>query len=177
MSKKYDDPVAKSIEAAWVARNTGMSNGSMAAENGLAERRREREREEERRRRNQTSTDANSKVICTELHRQGLLSREDQLLGLRYVREHLTSRHERGYHVWAIPVVRRMRRSKRATAFWHRLAKARADHIAFTYGDESRRNRWGQLLCAIGHPTCYLLGGIVGEQNCRSLYSSAFGTE
>ncbi|MGE0282745.1 MAG: hypothetical protein AB7P20_19330 [Rhizobiaceae bacterium] len=173
MAPKYEDPVAKSIEAAFIARNTGMSNGSMAAANGLADRRREREREQERQRKKQTSTDENSKVICTELHRQGLLSREDHPLGLRYVREHLTPRHERGYHVWAIPVVRRMRQSKRVTAFWHRLAKARADHIAYLYGDDSRRNRCGQLLCAIGHPACYLIGGFVDEQNWRSVYQSA----
>ncbi|MGE0283422.1 MAG: hypothetical protein AB7P20_22775 [Rhizobiaceae bacterium] len=169
MAPKYEDPVAKSIEAAFIARTTGMSNGSMAAANGLADRRREREREQERQRKKQANSDADSKVICTELHRQGLLSREDRTMGLRYVREHLTPRHERGYHAWAIPVVRRMRRSKRATAFWHRLAKARADHIAFTYGDKRRHNRWGQLLCAIGHPVCYIIGSFIGAQDWQTL--------
>lgn len=171
MAPKYEDPVAKSIEAAFIARNTGMSNGSMAAANGLADRRREREREQERQRKRQSNSDADSKVICTELYRQGLFSREDRLLGLRYVRAHLTPRHERGYHAWAIPVVRKMRRSRRVSLFWHQLAKARADHIASVYGDTSRRNRLGQLLCAIGHPACYLIGGIAREQSWQTLSS------
>lgn len=113
-----------------------------------------------------------AKVICTELHRQGLFDRSDYLLGLRYVREHLTERHERGYHAWAISVVRTMRRSPRASEFWRKLAQARADHIAFVYGDLSRRNRFGALLCAIGHPVCYAIGGFVGEQDWRALYTA-----
>ena len=114
--------------------------------------------------------DEEAKLICTELNRQGLLDRGDYLLGLRFVREHLSERHERGYHAWAISVVRTMRRSKRATHFWLILARARADHIAFVYGDVSRRNRFGAMLCAIGHPVCYLIGGMVGEQDWRVLY-------
>lgn len=111
-------------------------------------------------------------VICTELHRQGLLAREDYLLSYRHLRERLTPRHERGYHAWAIAVVRAMRRSKRATAFWSLLAHARADHIAFLYGDAARRNRFGALLCAVGHPVCYVIGGFVSEQDWRALYRS-----
>ncbi|WP_374630643.1 hypothetical protein [Pannonibacter indicus] len=109
-------------------------------------------------------TEKKDKVICTELVRQGLFDRADYLLGARYVEEHLTERHVRGYHAWGLPVVRKMRRSPRATAFWRKLAQARADHIAFLYGDASRRNRLGAVLCAIGHPACYLIGGMVGEQ-------------
>lgn len=114
--------------------------------------------------------DEKSKVICTELHRQHLMSRDDYMLGLRFVREHLTARHERGYHAWAVPVVRSMRRSKRATAFWSVLARARADHIAYLYGDVSRRNRFGALLCAVGHPVCFVIGGLVGEKDWQALY-------
>ncbi|WP_325488006.1 hypothetical protein [Pelagibacterium sp.] len=109
-------------------------------------------------------------MICTELVRQGLFDRDDYLLGARHVEKHLSEQHMRGYHAWALPVVRSMRRSRRATAFWRTLARARADHIAFLHGDTARRNRFGAFLCAIGHPVCYLIGGLVGEQDWRSLY-------
>jgi hypothetical protein len=119
--------------------------------------------------------DEESKVICTRLHQVGLMSRSDYLLGLRFVRENLTERHERGYHAWAIGVVRWMRRSSRATAFWSWLASARADHIAHFYGDTARRNRFGAVLCALGHSVCYLIGGLVGEQDWRALYRDEAG--
>lgn len=124
-----------------------------------------------RKRRADEAAEQNSKVICTELHRQGLMTRADYHLGARFASEHLTERHYRGYHVWALPVVRHMRRSKRATAFWRKLAVARADHIAYLHGDTARRNRLGALLCTIGHPVCYALGGLVREQEWQLLYN------
>lgn len=131
---------------------------------------REKKKKAEEDIKNKKKTDEDAKVICTELVRQGLLGRADYLAGARYVEEHLTDRHMRGYHAWALPVVRHMRRSRRATAFWRVLAQARADHIAFLNGDTSRRSRLGALLCAIGHPVCYLIGGLVREPDWRALY-------
>lgn len=126
--------------------------------------------QEQTTKKNNTAADEDAKVICTELVRQGMLGRADYLAGARYVEEHLTDRHMRGYHAWALPVVRHMRRSRRATAFWRVLAQARADHIAFLNGDAARRSRLGALLCAIGHPVCYLIGGLVREPDWRALY-------
>lgn len=137
-----------------------------AADNAAVHREVQRRKEA----RENTSNSESSKVICTELHRQGLMSRADYLQGADYARAHLTERHYRGYHVWALAAVRHMRRSKRATAFWRALASARADHIAYLNGDETRRNRLGAILCAIGHTVCYVLGGLVKEQDWQSLY-------
>ena len=44
----------------------------------------------------------------------------------------------RGYHVWALSAVRGMRRSRLQTAFWRKLAQARANAIAATE-DTTRR--------------------------------------
>lgn len=113
----------------------------------------------------------NSKVICTELMRQGLYNKQDYLLGARYVGENLSQSHVNGYHSWALPVVRKMRKSKFWTKFFHILANSRADHIAHFYGDKSRRNLFGRILCVIGEPACLLIGKISGPQNWNSLYS------
>ncbi|TAA53909.1 hypothetical protein [Shinella sp. JR1-6] len=133
------------------------------------EKQEQEKRERELAQKNAQNNDSH-KVICTELHRQGLMSRADYALGADYAREHLTERHYRGYHAWAIAVVRHMRRSKRATAFWRILAQARADHIAYLYGDTARRNRFGALLCAVGYPACYLIGGLIGARDWQTLY-------
>lgn len=176
MGEFDSNPMAKALESYHKARAYGASDGTMAGNLGVEDRR----REEAQRRASSSgsrssSSNTDQKVICTELVRQRLFEHSDYLAGARYVEEHLTARHVRGYHAWALPVVRRMRRSRRTTAFWRRLAQARADHIAFLHGEASRRNRFGAFLCAIGHPACYLIGGLVGEQDWRSLYNDGPG--
>jgi hypothetical protein len=113
---------------------------------------------------------ADSKVICTYLTSRGLFSEKDRIQGLRYVKEKLTPTHERGYHRWAVPTVRKMRKSELLTLLFWKLANARADHIASLYGDTSRRNAFGWLLCKIGEPFCYVVGMFSPEQNWVSLY-------
>lgn len=171
MGEFDSNPVAKSLKAYHDAKATGASDGSMAGYLGVADRKKEQQKASSSWSSSSSKDSSSSKVICTELHRQGLMSRVDYLQGADYARTHLTERHYRGYHVWALTVVRHMRRSKRATAFWRKLAAARANHIAFVNGDTARRNRFGALLCAIGHPVCYALGGLVKEQDWQSLYA------
>ncbi|WP_439629978.1 hypothetical protein [Shinella sp.] len=165
------------------AKGTGYNDGTMGGMLGAVDHNRQKQEREaasnaavhdeaERRRKARKSAkdDDNAKVICTELHRQGLMSRADYALGADYARKHLTERHYHGYHAWALAVVRHMRRSKRATAFWRILAQARADHIAYLYGDTARRNSFGALLCAVGYPACYLIGGLISERDWQALY-------
>lgn len=119
-----------------------------------------------------TSSSTTSKIICNEAVRQNMLSRADLLISHKYVRENLTPTHERGYHYWAVSVVGHMRSSERVAKFWAKLARARANHIAYLYGDNSRRDFFGHILCAAGHPTCLLIGKIVGQQNWQKLYQN-----
>lgn len=178
MGEFDSNPVVKSLQSYHAAKAYGASDGTMAGNLGVEDRRRE---EAQRRKSSFSSSSSSSntdqKVICTELVRQGLFERGDYLAGARYVEEHLTAQHVRGYHAWALPVVRHMRRSRHATAFWRALAQARADHIAYLSGDSGRRNRFGALLCAIGHSACYLIGGLVGEQDWRALYRNQTAAE
>lgn len=178
MGEFDSNPVVKSLQSYHAAKAYGASDGTMAGNLGVEDRR----REEAQRRKSSSGSSSSSnntdqKVICTELVRQSLFSRADYLAGSRYVEQHLTDRHMRGYHAWALPVVRHMRRSRRATTFWRALAQARADHIACLSGDIGRRNRFGALLCAVGHPVCYLVGGLVGEQDWHSLYRNETAAE
>ena len=180
MSDPDPGPVVKALQSYHKARAYGGSDGTMAGNLGVEDRRREQEKmrkpapkswwESEPEPKKKAAKKEDQKVICTELVRQGQFDRGDYLAGARYVELHLSDQHMRGYHTWALPVVRHMRRSRRATAFWRALAQARADHIAYLNGDIARRNRFGALLCAVGHPVCYLIGGLVGEQDWHSLY-------
>ena len=52
------------------------------------------------------------RVICNELQRQGVMSRQNVLLDYRFTRDHLTTQHVNGYHVWAVHVVKQMRKGR-----------------------------------------------------------------
>ncbi len=113
-------------------------------------------------------------LICTELHRQGLLTTADLRLSHEDALKRLTAAHRRGYHFWAVGIVRTMRKSPRTTRAFRRLAQARVDEIAARNGDTSRANLLGKLLIAIGEPTCLLVGRFVGETDYRALYGPGF---
>lgn len=161
-SKIYSkDPVAQSLNDYWTAKNTGV-NWAQNADgiSGLIARD------------SQKSGDkSGSKVICTELARQGLITKDDYSLCIAYSSDYLNEKHFRGYHFWAVNVVRRMRKSKKWTALFRSLAQARVEHIAWRYGDSSRGSRLGWVLCAVGEPICFGIGALVGQQDWRKLYN------
>jgi len=111
-------------------------------------------------------------VICTELRRQKLLTERDCVESRRDLLERLTPQHERGYHIWAVHVVRKMRVSRRWTRVCLVLAKARADHIAYLGGDRTRRNLLGHAVSKIGEPLCFIIGAFVPATDWTVLYES-----
>jgi len=117
-----------------------------------------------------TKSSGSNTVICTELHRQGLLSRNDYLQSHADTKRRLTSTHLRGYHAWAIPTVRWMRKSPFATRLFRTLVQARTDEIAARAGVAGKANFLGKLTIVLGEPACLLIGKVVGESNYASLY-------
>lgn len=92
-------------------------------------------------------------VICTELHRRGLMSDEMYAadgLFLRTVEPSVVA----GYHMWAKPLVRLMRKSDLFTGFINLFAKHWAEHMAFSVGEIEKDNRFGKFLNEAGQPLC-----------------------
>lgn len=143
--------------------NTGTGSNAIGLET-------HRQREEAAKKTNGGSSGSNNKVICTELVRQGRMSRADLLLGARYFRETLSERHMRGYHAWAVPAVKGMRQSPVQTAFWRALAQARVDAIAAHYGDGQRGHVLKSVVLHGFNAVCWIAGGFVKEQDWRLLY-------
>ena len=77
------------------------------------------------------------RVICNELMRQGILDRKHVLLDYRFTRDYLTPTHVRGYHVWAVWMVKQMRKGK-FVKFWKHVAGHRANEIAYIYGERDK---------------------------------------
>lgn len=92
-------------------------------------------------------------VICTELNRQGLLSDELLAKDTAYARANLSPTVMLGYHTWAIPYVRIMRRSPAIT----RLTMLYALPFCKTVSGVSP-TLWGKTVLAVGKPICWAIG-------------------
>ena len=102
------------------------------------------------------------KIICTELHRQNLLSDEiyqaDQEYGrlMAEKRPHLM----RGYHLWAKPVVNIMERSQYFTTFVAFIAEPWAQQMAFEMGIVEKGSLVGKVMMYVGEPPTEAIGFI-----------------
>ena len=95
--------------------------------------------------------DAGDSVICTELHRVGILSDSLYATGAAHF-YHIPLDTIKGYQLWAIPFTKLMRKHP----FLNHIVKypviARAEHIA------GNKNILGYLTISIGQPICSILG-------------------
>lgn len=110
------------------------------------------------------------RVICNELCRQRLLSREDVIRDYKFTHDHLTPRHVTGYHIWAVGVVKKLRKGK-SVKFWHHIAKHRANQIAYLYCDRDKPDNLGRIYRFIFEPACWFLGMFCKETDWSVLYN------
>ena len=99
--------------------------------------------------------DALSSVICTELARQGFITKELLAKDTAYARSNLSLTTMAGYHAWAIPVVRLMRKSSLLTKLIAPFGIKFCNHVA------GNRNIVGALVLNIGTPICFAIGKCV----------------
>lgn len=110
------------------------------------------------------------RVICNELMRQGLLTRKQVVLDYRFTRDYLTTTHVNGYHVWAVWMVKQMRKGK-FVKFWKHVAGHRANEIAYIYGERDKPDYLGKVYRKILEPTCWVVGKFCKETNWSVLYN------
>jgi len=109
------------------------------------------------------------RVICNELMRQGLLTRSEVLLDYRFTRDYLTPTHVNGYHVWAVWMVKQMRKG-RFVGFWKHVAGHRANEIAYIYGDRDKPDYLGKAYRKILEPICWSIGFFCKATDWTVLY-------
>jgi hypothetical protein len=105
----------------------------------------------------------NPKVICAELHRQGLMDDSifevDEAFG-RYMRDN-----QRdvllGYQLWAMPVVKWMQRSATVTRIVASVAKPWSYEMAYRMGARDKGSVTGMILMDVGVPMCRALGRVM----------------
>lgn len=106
-------------------------------------------------------------VICTELRSTGELPEELYQIGARYIGL-LSVDVIRGYHWWAVPYTRLMRRSRVARNLVLPWALGRTKYLA------GQPSFLGWLTVVLGEPICALLGKTVAKvaQDWESLYGN-----
>jgi len=102
-------------------------------------------------------------VICTELHKQGMLPdnifKADQKFG-QYLNENYPLV-TKGYHFWAIPLTKMMKRSKLLSRALYVFAYPWAQEMAYRMGESDRGHWLGRIILYVGVPACFLLGLIL----------------
>ena len=111
------------------------------------------------------------RVICNELRRQGYFTKDDILLEYKYTREYLTPAHVNGYHKFAIPMVKLMRKGK-MVKFWHHIAKHRLNAIRFKTGETDKRDVLGSIYGKVLEGISWTLGQFSAESDWSVLYNN-----
>ena len=111
-----------------------------------------------------------SKVICNELERQGLMSRSQVLISYKFAKENLSEQHARGYHLWAIRVVQKMRKGY-MVKFWQHIAIHRTNEIEYIYGKRDKPDYLGKLYRKVFEPACWVIGAFCKSSDWSILYA------
>ena len=108
-----------------------------------------------------------STVICTELHRQGLMSDEIREADERFGRMISATSPETmlGYHYWAIPIVNLMQKSRLFTKIVWAVARPWAYHMAYEMGSLEKDNLLGKVLMKVGGFVSKTIGKSISAKN------------
>jgi len=109
------------------------------------------------------------RVICNELCKQGLIDKKQLLNDYKFTRDYLTPQHVNGYHVWAVWMVKQLRK-KRFLSFWQHIVVHRGNEIAYIYGETNKPDYLGKLYRKIFEPVCWILGSFCKETDWSVLY-------
>ena len=112
-----------------------------------------------------------SRVICNELHNQGLITKKQLINDYKFTRDYLTTKHVNGYHLWALWMVKQMRKGKYVN-FWKHIVLHRANEIAYIYGESDKPDYLGKFYRKIFEPVCWTLGLFCKETDWSILYKT-----
>jgi len=110
-----------------------------------------------------------SRVICNELMRQGIMTRKQVVMDYKFTEDYLTPQHVSGYHVWAVWMVRQMRKG-RLVNFWKHVAGHRANEIAYIYGERDKPDYLGKVYRKVLEPICWSIGFFCQKTDWTVLY-------
>jgi hypothetical protein len=110
-------------------------------------------------------------VICTELCRTGKLDHTTWMASMRYTHAKFSQQTMSGYHVWGVPYVRMMRKSRRFTRWAKAPTTWFAEDNAYRMGDRATPNYKGALIRELlFRPLCWSMGLFANARDWQSLW-------
>ena len=103
-------------------------------------------------------------VICTELYRQKLMSKEDHRLSWNFTIDNFSDIHINGYWYWAVPMVRLMKKNKFVTKFWNHVMSNRTKDIKWRL-KKGKFNLLGRLYSMLIENGSYVIGKLICKKS------------
>ena len=113
-------------------------------------------------------SDALGTVICTELYRQNLMSREDHKLSWNFTINNFSETHINGYWYWAVPMVKLMKKNKLITKFWNHVMSNRTKDIKWRL-NKGKFNLLGRLYSILIENGSYVIGKIIKDKKIKEV--------
>ena len=99
-------------------------------------------------------------VICTELYKQNLMSKEDHEISWNFTIDNFSKIHLDGYWYWAVPMVKVMKKNKTVTKFWKHIMSNRTKDIKWRL-NKGNFNLLGRLYSILIENGSYIIGKII----------------
>ena len=103
-------------------------------------------------------------VICTELYRQKLMSKEDHRLSWNFTINNFSNTHINGYWYWAVPMVKLMKKNKLVTKFWNHVMSNRTKDIKWRL-KKGKFNLLGRLYSMLIENGSYVVGKLISKKH------------
>tara|TARA_Y100000034_G_scaffold21075_1_gene24249 strand:- start:474 stop:1517 length:1044 start_codon:yes stop_codon:yes gene_type:complete len=107
-------------------------------------------------------------VICTELYRQKLMSKEDCRLSWNFTINNFSSTHINGYWYWAVPITKIMKKNKLVTKFWNHIMSNRTKDIKWRLG-KNKFNLLGRLYSILIENGSYIIGRLIEKKKIKEV--------
>ena len=114
------------------------------------------------------ASDAFGTVICTELYKQNLMSREDHRLSWNFTINNFSETHINGYWYWAVPTVKLMKKNKLITKFWNHVMSNRTKDIKWRL-NKGKFNLLGRLYSILIENGSYIIGKILKDKKIKEV--------
>jgi len=103
-------------------------------------------------------------VICTELYKQNLMSKEDHRLSWNFTINNFSDTHINGYWYWAVPMVKLMKKNKLVTKFWNHIMSNRTKDIKWRL-KKGKFNLLGRLYSMLIENGSYVVGKLIFKKH------------
>jgi len=107
-------------------------------------------------------------VICTELYKQNLMSKEDHEISWNFTIDNFSKIHLDGYWYWAVPMVKLMKKNKLVTKFWNHVMSNRTKDIKWRL-NKGKFNLLGRLYSILIENGSYVIGKIIKDKKIKEV--------